>query len=78
MRRPCDYTKWTPQAVESKWVVQEVGMAFGLRLFIVPIRHLTDAASLPAVIGNVHSPELTVADVNKYLQQLQQRARKRR
>jgi hypothetical protein len=68
---------WTPQAINSAWVMQEVGMAYGLGLHIVPIRYLTDVTTLPPLIRDVHAPELTEADIMKYLRQLGQRSRKR-
>jgi len=69
---------WTPQAINSVWVMQEVGMAFGMELHIVPIRYLTEVVTLPPVIRTVHAPELTERDVNKYLDDLARRARSRR
>lgn len=69
---------WTPEAEKSKWVSQEIGIAYGLELHIVPIRYCTDATSLPPPILEVQSPELTEGEVNKYLRDLAARARMNR
>ncbi len=67
---------WSPQAIASKWIDSEVSMAFGMQLHVVAIRYLTEPESLPVCIKHTHAPELTEADVNKYLDEVEARAKK--
>lgn len=66
---------WSAHAKQSEWVEPEIGMAYGLSLHIVPVRHGMVVGTLPPQLRDTQSPELTEIEIDKYLHDLVVRAR---